>query len=254
MSQLLKLGSLVLLATMTSGAFAEDTHTSSTGELSATIGVVNKYIYRGGEENDDPSVQFGLEYAHNSGVFLGYWGSTLNYDASDEDQDQGFEHDFYIGYGRALNENWSYKSQIVSYYYQNGGTVYSEYGSDKRRTTGFEMLNDVSYKDVTLGLGVTLADVNYANAGDIYLSAAYSYPLPKDFNLNTSIGASLYNDSRDDQLVQTTESLAFNEARVGLSKTIAERVDLSLDYVYGGEGRDGVDFDNHVVLGANFNF
>ncbi|ATO19326.1 hypothetical protein BS636_06465 [Acinetobacter sp. LoGeW2-3] len=254
MSQLPKLGLLMLLAAMTSGAFAEDTQAPSNGEISATIGVVNKYIYRGGEENDDPAVQLGLEYAHKSGVFLGYWGSTLNYDPSDEDQDHGFEHDFYIGYGRVLNENWSYKSQIVSYYYQNGGTVYSEDGLDKRRTTGFEMLNDVSYKDLTLGLGVMLADVSYANAGDVYLSAAYSYPLSKDFSLNTSIGASLYNDSRDDQLVQTTESFAFNEARIGLSKTVAEKVDLSLDYVYGGEGRDGVDFDNHVVVGANFNF
>ncbi|MEX5442103.1 TorF family putative porin [Acinetobacter schindleri] len=57
---------------MTSDAFAEDTQNLSRGELSATIGVVNKYIYRGSEENDDPLVQFGLEYAHNSGIFLGY--------------------------------------------------------------------------------------------------------------------------------------------------------------------------------------
>ncbi|OIJ39206.1 MULTISPECIES: TorF family putative porin [Acinetobacter] len=121
MSQLPKLGLLVLLVTMTSDAFVEDTQNLSKGELSATIGTVNKYIYRGGEENDDPSVQFGLEYTYNSGIFLGYWGSTLNYDSSDANQDHGFEHDFYIGYGRVLNENWSYKSQIVSYYYQKGG-------------------------------------------------------------------------------------------------------------------------------------
>ncbi|PUR00229.1 hypothetical protein DCL20_12615 [Acinetobacter schindleri] len=114
MIQLPKLGLLVLLVSMTSVAFAEDTQNLSRGELSAAIGVVNKYIYRGGEESDDPSVQFGLEYAHNSGIFLDYWGSTLNYDSSDANQDHGFEHDFYIGYGRALNENWSYKSQIVS--------------------------------------------------------------------------------------------------------------------------------------------
>ncbi|WP_333825625.1 TorF family putative porin [Acinetobacter schindleri] len=114
MIQLPKLGLLVLLVTMTSDAFAEDTQNLSKSELSATIGVVNKYIYRGGEESDDPSVQFGLEYTYNSRIFLCYWGSTLNYNSSDANQDHGFEHDFYIGYGRALNENWSYKSQIVS--------------------------------------------------------------------------------------------------------------------------------------------
>ncbi|WP_278362301.1 hypothetical protein [Acinetobacter schindleri] len=72
MSQLPKLGLLVLLVSMTSDAFAEDTQNLSRGELSATIGTVNKYIYRGGEENDDPSVQFELEYAYNSGIFLYY--------------------------------------------------------------------------------------------------------------------------------------------------------------------------------------
>ncbi|WP_347453445.1 hypothetical protein [Acinetobacter thermotolerans] len=99
-----------------------------------------------------------------------------------------------------------------------------------------------------------LADASYANAGDVYLSAAYSYPLPKDFSLNTSIGASIYNDSHDDQLLNTTESVAFNEARIGFSKTLAEKIDVSLDYVYGGEDREGSDLDDHVVVGVNYNF
>ncbi|WP_347454535.1 TorF family putative porin [Acinetobacter thermotolerans] len=254
MSQLPKFSLLLLFATMASVAGAQDASTFANGEVSASVGVVNKYIYRGGEENDNPAVQLGVEYAHNSGVFAGYWGSTLNYDPSDESQNHGFEHDFYIGYGHELNENWSYKSQLISYYYQDGGTIYSEDGLDERRTTGFELLNDVSYKNLTMGLGVMLADASYANAGDVYLSAAYSYPLPKDFSLNTSIGASIYNDSHDDQLLNTTESVAFNEARIGFSKTLAEKIDVSLDYVYGGEDREGSDLDDHVVVGVNYNF
>lgn len=134
------------------------------------------------------------------------------------------------------------------------GTVYSEGGPDQRRTTGFEILNDVFYKDLSLGLDVMLTDLNYANAEDVYLSAAYSYPLSQNFNLNTSVGASLYNASRDDQLIQTTESFSFNETQIGLSKTVAERIELSLDYVYGGKGCDEMDFDNHIVVGTNFNF
>ncbi|WP_347453442.1 TorF family putative porin [Acinetobacter thermotolerans] len=145
MSQLPKFSLLLLFATMASVAGAQDASTFANGEVSASVGVVNKYIYRGGEENDNPAVQLGVEYAHNSGVFAGYWGSTLNYDPSDESQNHGFEHDFYIGYGHELNENWSYKSQLISYYYQDGGTIYSEDGLDERRTTGFELLNDVSF-------------------------------------------------------------------------------------------------------------
>ncbi|EIM38454.1 hypothetical protein HADU_12524 [Acinetobacter sp. HA] len=110
------------------------------------------------------------------------------------------------------------------------------------------------YNDLSLGLDVMLTDLNYANAEDVYLSAAYSYLLPQNFNLNTSVGASLYNASGDDQLIQTTESFSFNETQIGLSKTVAKRIELSLDYVYGGKGCDDIDFDNHIVVGANFNF
>ena len=99
-----------------------------------------------------------------------------------------------------------------------------------------------------------LADVNYANTEDVYLSAAYSYPLPQNFNLNTSVGTFLYNASRDDQLIQTIESFSFNETQIGLSKTVAERIELSLEYVYGSKGCDDIDFDNHIVVGTNFNF
>jgi len=112
----------------------------------------------------------------------------------------------------------------------------------------------VFYNDLSLGLDVMLTDLNYANAEDVYLSAAYSYPLPQNFNLNTSVGAFLYNASRDDQLIQITESFSFNEARTGLSKTVAKRIDLSPDYVYGSKGCDDIDFDNYIVVGTNFNF
>ncbi len=254
MSQFPQFSLVMLLAAMTTVTCAHATAVDQQGELSASIGVVSKYIYRGGEENDEPALQLGLEYAYNSGLFMGYWGSTLAYDPSDEAESHGFEHDFYFGYGRELNEHWSYKSQLLTYYYQKGGTVYSEDRRDDRRTTGFELLNDVSYKNLTMGLGVMLADVSYANAGDIYLSAAYSHPLARDFSLNTSVGASIYNDRHDDQLLVTTESLALNEVRIGVSKTMAEKVDLSLDYVYGGEDREGNDLDEHVVMGLNFNF
>ena len=255
MSQFYKKAVLLAFVSLASvPAFAEQA-TAETGVWSGNLGVVNKYIYRGSEENDDPSLQAGLEYAHRSGVFAGYWGSMLNYDPTDESQSQGFEHDFYVGYGRELNEDWSYKSQVIAYVYQGGGSVYNNDRSEKRRTTGIELLNDVSYKDLTVGMGVFLSDVNYGNAGDVYLNAAYSYALPYDLSLNTSVGVSIYNDSRDDSLVTTTEDLTFTEARLGFSKPIADTgLEFSADYVWGGKDREGERFDDNVVVGLTYSF
>ncbi len=235
-------------------SYAEDIPlTTSKGVLSGSIGTVSKYVYRGGVENDDIAIQTGLDYAHNSGISVGYWGSTLDYDATDENRHRGFEHDLYIAYGDEIRQDLSYNLQATAYIYHKGGTVYGD--ENKRKTTAFDVLGELAYKDVTFAASVLLADASFGNAGDVYLSAAYSHTLPKDFVVNASVGGSAYNSSRDDEIIQTTEDFAFNEARVGLSKDLAETgLVASVDYVVGGEDRLGEDFDNHVVFGLNYNF
>ena len=236
-------------------AFADDAHVPlENGIISGNVGLVSKYIYRGGVENDDIAMQGGLDYAHKSGISVGYWGSTLDYDATDENHEHGFEHDFYVAYGQQINQDWSYKVQTTAYLYQNGGSIYGE-NNEHRRTTAFDVLAEIAYKDVSLDASVMLADATFANAGDVYLSASYSHALPQDFIFKTSIGGSAYNSSRDDSLIQTTKDFAFNEARVGVSKAIADTgMTASFDYVIGGEDRLGEDFDDNVVLGLTYNF
>ncbi|WP_425918473.1 TorF family putative porin [Acinetobacter sp. TSRC1-2] len=252
-----KIALSLLLAMSTMPAFAEEQSTlPAVGALTGSFAVVNKYIFRGGVENDDVALQAGVEYAHQSGVSVGYWGSTLGYDPSDdsEDKDHGFEHDFYVAYAQDINPDWSYKVQGTAYYYQDGGTVYAEDG-DERKTTAFDVLGKLAYKNLTLSASLMLTDASFANAGDVYLSAAYSYALPQNFMLNTLIGASIYNSSRDDSMIETKNEVAFNEARMGMSKEIANMgATASFDYVVGGKDRFDTDFDDQVVFGLNFNF
>ena len=235
-------------------SYADSSTITAQGELTGSAAVYSKYIYRGGVENDDLTLQFGLDYAHQSGVFFGYWGSTLDYNPSREDKTSGFEHNFYMGYGRELNENWSYSSQVVAYVYQNSNKVRAENGESKS-TTAYELINHVSYQDLSLGLGVMLADASFANAGDLYFSAEYSYPLPQDFSLNAAIGASLYNDRRDNAVVKTTKDFVFSEAKLGVSKDIADTgLTAAFDYIWGGENRLGENFDDHAVISLSYNF
>lgn len=222
--------------------------------LSGNIGVVSQYVYRGGVENNDPALQGGLEYAFNNGISVGYWGSTLDYDMTDESKDHGIENDLYIAYDHEINQDLSYRLQATSYIYHNGGTVYAD-NDEKRKTTGFDALAAVTYKELTMSMTVMLADAAFANAGDMYIGAAYSHALPYEFMLNTSIGASIYNSSRDDALMETQKDFAFNEARIGISKDIAQTgLKASVDYVFGGQDRMGNDFDNNTVVGLNYAF
>ena len=249
-----KAGLLALGLMVTPFGWANDATAKQQGDISAEIGLVSKYIYRGGEENDKVAVQGGVEYAHPSGWNVGYWGSTLNYQPKN-DRQHGFEHDLYVGYGRELNQDWSYATQLVSYIYQGGGTVYSEDRTEKRRSTGLELINTLNYQDLSLALTVMISDVNYANAGDVYLSAAYSYALPQDFALNTSLGYTIYNKDRDDAIVVTQKNEKFTEARLGLSKDFANSgVSVVVDYIWGGRDRYQQRLDEYAVFGINYSF
>ena len=243
------------IAVLSCSAIAEESHNSvAQGLFSGNIGFVSKYIYHGGVENDDLAIQGGLEYAHKSGISIGYWGSTLDYDPSDDTQDHGFEHNIYLSYGQQIAQNWSYNLKTTAYIYQNGGSVYADQNT-QRKTTAFDVLGELVYKNLTLSTSVILADASSANAGDLYFSAAYSQPLAQDFILNTVLGASAYNSSHDDDIVQTKKDFAFNEARIGISKEFTQSgVSASLDYVFGGEDRLGEDFENNLVFGLSYNF
>ena len=51
-------------------------------ELSGNIGVYSAYVLRGitnAMENENTAVQGGIDWAHDSGFYLGYWGSNLGY-------------------------------------------------------------------------------------------------------------------------------------------------------------------------------
>lgn len=76
-------GSLIGAATMASpAAFAG---------LTANVGAFSSYMWRGLPQTTDAAVQGGLDYSHESGLYVGTWGSNLNYGG-------GTEQDFYVGF------------------------------------------------------------------------------------------------------------------------------------------------------------
>lgn len=246
---------VIALSMLSYSAFANNNEIKVPyGTITGNAGIVTKYIYRGGVENNDLAAQGGIAYNHQSGISLGYWGSTLDYNPGHEEKSNGFEHDLYIAYGHELNPNWSYKLQATAYIYHNANKTIADSG-EKRDITSYDVAANLTYKNLTAGAAVVVADSAASNAGDTYISASYSHALPQDFSLNGSVGGTAYNSSRDDAVVTTTKDFAFNEARLGVSKSFANTgLVASLDYVIGGENRLGEDYKDHVVFGLNYQF
>ena len=103
--------------------------------LSANVGVVSQYIFRGIVQTDTASASAGVDY-ENSGFYVGAWAADVQ---------EGLEIDLYGGYGGELDNGLGYSLGFTTYQY----------------TGDF----DTSYNEVNLGLSYGMFSVSY-NVGE----------------------------------------------------------------------------------------
>ena len=59
-------------------------------ELSANIGVASNYYFRGITQTDDSAaVSGGIDYAHDSGFYLGTWMSNVDFGGNEDVEVEG---------------------------------------------------------------------------------------------------------------------------------------------------------------------
>lgn len=100
-------------------------------DLSANIAVASEYRFRGVDlSGGDPALQGGLDLAHESGFYVGTWGSTLDDDTVGFGD---FELDVYGGWSGDLAEGIVADVGVIGYLYPDAGPgdfdYYEFYGS-----------------------------------------------------------------------------------------------------------------------------
>lgn len=103
---------------------------TSMAEVSANIGWVSEYVFRGIYQ-EDSSAYAGIDYANDSGFYLGAWGADVGL---------GNEIDYYFGYSGG--EDFTYKIGYTAYTY----------------TDDF----DDTYTEVNLGIGYGIFALDHA--------------------------------------------------------------------------------------------
>ena len=236
-------GHTLLLAIMTvlSGLMmAGAAHADVTGN----IAVVSKYVLRGitnDAESDTATLQGGFDYAHSSGIYVGYWGSGLDY-ADKGIAKTGFENDIYGGY--------KMKAGPVDL---NFGAIYYVY-NQIQNSDGLEAVVGAGIGGVTFTAKYLTEDLAWGNKGDIYWTADYAQGLPKDFKLAGSLGFYTYQD-KGEFIPSTVESSGFRHLNFTLSHPVGKSAaDMSITYVIAGENRQGVDQKNALVLALSSSF
>jgi uncharacterized protein (TIGR02001 family) len=159
---------------------------ASTGQATAAvegnIGVTSNYIWRGTTQaNDDAAVSGGLDYSHDTGIYVGTWASSIG--------GGNYELDLYAGFS-AESGPLGYDVGVITYLYPVG-----EVESDFT-----ELYANVSYDMFSAGIAYEISAED-DDDGDLYYSAGL------DFDIDEAMGVSVYvgsynfdNDANEDYI------------------------------------------------------
>lgn len=94
--------------------------------VTANVTITNDYRYRGiTQSNYQPAIQGGFDYAHESGLYIGNWNSTINWvsNTTNNGVKAPIEMDFYGGFKKELiAEGFASDFGVLQYYYNQSGS------------------------------------------------------------------------------------------------------------------------------------
>ena len=168
-------------------AFADDAPEVS--PITANVTVVNDYRYRGiDQSNGKPAIQGGFDYAHESGLYIGNWNSSISWVGDNFKTSGGvatsapIEMDFYGGFKKELiGEGFASDIGVLQYYYPNSGLALGSQQANPNTTEIYAAQN------FTFGAVTGFAKVSYAVStlfGTINSTGSY-YP---DLTVNYDTG------------------------------------------------------------------
>ncbi|EGV34023.1 Conserved hypothetical protein CHP02001 [Thiorhodococcus drewsii AZ1] len=231
------IGALAMSAGAFQAAQAEDPNS-----VSANIGVVSNYLWRGQTQTDNQAaVQGGLDYAHASGFSAGTWVSNVDFGDGDE---TNYELDLYTGFGGAINDDMSYALSLIYYAYPDArDSDFAEVGASgtfKWITAG---VSYTFYGQADDASGVPDDEANYIQ-GDLYYHISADVDLPYQLALSVRGGYYdfKYNDGGND----------YAHWGASISRDAGDFGTFSLNYDQ--IGRDTYDEDPKFWVGWNKEF
>jgi uncharacterized protein (TIGR02001 family) len=186
--------------------------TAANAEVSSTWTLTNDYDFRGASQSaTDPAVQASLDYAHDSGFYIGAWASNVDFG---EAADVNYELDLYTGFSGGAEDGLGWDAGLVYYTYEDSDFNYPEI-----------------YLKLSYGMfsGALFYSNDYVNSSQSaeYVSGDVSVPLPQNFTINAHAGYS-FGDFWDGE--DGDPSSDYLDWSVGVGYT-AGHFDLALKWV-----------------------
>jgi len=151
-------------------------------ELSANVAAASNYLFRGiTQTGDGAAVSGGIDYAHDSGLYVGTWASNVDF--------ANVELDLYGGYGGEadVGDGLGYDVGALLYHYP---------GCDFHDCDYAEVYGNLNYGIVSGGINYTVwGEINGSgpfDSGDVYYHASVDLPIPLPDSFTTSIFGGYY--------------------------------------------------------------
>lgn len=204
---------------------------SAAAEFSANIGAASNYVWRGATQTDDSAaISGGIDWAHDSGFYLGTWASNVDFGSGGE-----VEWDLYGGYGGEVGD-LGYDLGVIYYAYPD---------SDDANFT--ELALGLSFKFLSAGINYTVqSDVDDTSAdaeafieGDLYYYVGASFEVAPTWTVGGTVG---YYDFEDDGVADT--DLSYTHYQLDITKSAGDFGDFTFS-LSGADEEANVDSDGN---------
>ncbi|NDF11618.1 MAG: hypothetical protein EB060_02225 [Proteobacteria bacterium] len=236
-----KLALVVLSATALYSPHAHaENYLKLPGTFDSYMTLVSDYSFRGiSQSGENPAIQGSLTWTHDSGAYLGFWASSVDFG------DASTELDLYAGYSKEFVKHATVDIGLLYYAYPGA--------EDSNNYNYWEAYGSLAYD---FDVAKVKAAVNYSpdfalDSGDAtYISATVEVPLPYNFGFSARIGRQYVQDNAAFALPDYTDwEIAINYQVMKDLKLNLSYVDTDLDKT---ECPDGCDAKLIAGVSASF--
>ncbi|HEY1076501.1 MAG TPA: TorF family putative porin [Fontimonas sp.] len=214
---------------------------SALAGVTANVGATSQYLFRGLEQTSGAAVSGGIDYAAESGLYVGTWASTINFASA---SGTSSEVDIYGGFSGKAGDI-GYDIGGIYYYYSEE----SEGGQDPDPSNNtLEIYGSVTFGPAKLGVNYSVSDY-FAITDEtvIYPYLNLSFPIAEKATLDLHVGSQMFDE--DVTLGGTTDD-AFLDYSIGVSAAAGNGFSMGLAAIATDIDEDDVKF----VVSGKYSF
>ena len=204
------------------------------------VGGFSVYMFRGVAQEGGAAVQGGLDYAHDSGFYVGTWASNIGFAG-------GTEMDIYTGFAGKLGD-FGFDLGAIYYWYPEEDESDEEYSTLEFKVGG-------TFGPVSLYYYYSDEANFFAGTGNAdeagYLVATLALPIKEGLNFTANVG---YYDGDAIEEYFGEENKDYVDYSIGLAKSLDGGFTASFQMIDTNLKGDGVKDEPKVVVGIKKTF